>query len=406
MGKEKVLSTDSRSVEELIQLVKDHDTRTSKYAQKRARRVVVDTHTAEVDLPQAIERLVLGGKLKVNWQQRTQGRLPVQLDSSVMYHPGAIADAEVQVSQHPWSVAVYNINSPIKDRNVAGLFGRSPQVQYRQKDVRSTSNAVASALQIEGVIDMPMVGMNPVEGETVKTRADYKLLAAINRSLKTGRVRTVVPAPAIDGALPCWQTRATFGEAEPYVEGRDYCVTCSNTVLGFNTEYCADAYKKSHKRRLNTFRIMQEIENRALHIDEVIGRYSESISIIMKTETELSDIDTMIAFNKTLNAKDSFLSEEFETLKVRKALLTGRLKVADTVRETCEAYFMTSDKHQKGVRTYGNIDGKFITGPMWTDKADNSHVPCGRNICTGVCEHCVKSSTESISLEVDELVSS
>lgn len=122
MGKEKVLSTDSRSVEELIQLVKDHDTRTSKYAKKRARRVMVDTHTAEVDLPQAIERLVLGGKLKVNWQQKTQGRPTVQLDSSVMYHPGAMADAEVQVSQHPWTVAVYNINSPIKDRNVAGLF--------------------------------------------------------------------------------------------------------------------------------------------------------------------------------------------------------------------------------------------------------------------------------------------
>lgn len=402
MGKEKVLSTDSRSVEELIQLVKDHDTRTSKYAKKRARRVMVDTHTAEVDLPQAIERLVLGGKLKVNWQQKTQGRPTVQLDSSVMYHPGAMADAEVQVSQHPWTVAVYNINSPIKDRNVAGLFGRSPKVQYRQTDVRSTSNSVAAALQIDGVIDMPMVGMNPVEGETVKTRADYKLLAAINRSLKTGRVRTVVPAPAIDGALPCWQTRATFGEAEPYVEGRDYCVTCSNTVLGFNTEYCADAYKKSHKRRLNTFRIMQEIESRAYHIGEVVNRYSDVINIIMKTESELSGIDTIIAFNKTLNMKENFLAEEYEALKAKKAMLTYRLKVADSIRETCAAYFVTSDNHK--ARNYGTVGDQVITGPMWTAKADESIVPCGRSICTGKCEHCMKSNTEAVSLTVDELV--
>tara|TARA_Y100000004_G_scaffold71709_1_gene80596 strand:- start:10856 stop:12070 length:1215 start_codon:yes stop_codon:yes gene_type:complete len=404
LKKEKALDANSKSIEDLIQLVKKHDTRTSKYAKKRARKVNVDQHTTVVTLPEAIERLTLGGKIAVPVKGRQEARPVVSLDASQMYHPGSFVEGEVNIVKHDWTTVITAIDKPITDFNVKGLFGRYPRLAYR-KDARGTVKS-EPVVELDGIISNPMVGMNPVEGETVKTRADYKLLSAINRRLMNGRVRTVIAAPAIDGALPCWQTRATFGEAEPFIEGSDQCVTCANTVQGFNTEYCADAYKKSHKRRLNTFRIMQEIENRALHIDEVIGRYSESISIIMKTETELSDIDTMIAFNKTLNAKDSFLSEEFETLKVRKALLQGRLKVADTVRETCEAYFMTSDKHQKGVRTYGKIDGKFITGPMWTDKADNSHVPCGRNICTGVCEHCVKSSTESISLEVDELVSS
>ena len=51
MKKEKALDANSKSIEDLIQLVKEHDTRTSKYAKKRARKVNVDQHTTVVTLP-------------------------------------------------------------------------------------------------------------------------------------------------------------------------------------------------------------------------------------------------------------------------------------------------------------------------------------------------------------------
>ena len=232
------MSKETLSLEAALEIAKahvdvDHDskskfnvTNTSKYAQKRMRNSKVSngTVTTTVSKEEAVEALVYSGNVKYN----DKGIVVDELDvTKYMYYPSSFEATTVVLEQN-W----------MTNEDIIGVVGKSP------KFVRNNDGE----MKYDGILKQPFLGNNPTPSEERRSRKDIRKIASINRYLERKRITTTIRASEINGVLPCWQTRETFGEAEPFMMDSGQCTSCAFAVMGYNDSYCDDAVALSTNR--------------------------------------------------------------------------------------------------------------------------------------------------------------
>ena len=211
----------------------DHDskskfnvTNTSKYAQKRMRNSKVSNGsvTTTVSKEEAVEALVYSGNVKYN----DKGIVVDELDvTKYMYYPSSFEATTVVLEQN-W----------MTDEDIIGVVGKSP------KFVRNNDGE----MKYDGILKQPFLGNYPTPSEERRSRKDIRKIASINRYVERKRVTTTIRAEEINGVLPCWQTRETHGEAEPFMMDSGQCTSCAFAVMGYSDSYCDDAIALSANR--------------------------------------------------------------------------------------------------------------------------------------------------------------
>lgn len=206
----------------------------SKYAQKRVRKSEVNngvvTHTVSLD--DAVSSIVYSGKVTYTDKGIVDTNVnKLSLDKNV-YYTGHF-ESNTKVIDSLW----------LTNQELIGVVGKSPKWNVA---------SVKGILHYDGIMKRPFLGNQPTPSEERRSRNDIKEIARINRYVDGVRRTSIMRAPEINGVLPCWQTRTTFGEAEPFIEGTGQCTSCAFTVMGFNDSYCEDAVAKSQDRMLSS----------------------------------------------------------------------------------------------------------------------------------------------------------
>lgn len=206
----------------------------SKYAQKRVRKSEVNngvvTHTVSLD--DAVSSIVYSGKVTYTDKGIVDTNVnKLSLDNNV-YYTGHF-ESNTKVIDSLW----------LTNQELIGVVGKSPKWNVA---------SVKGILHYDGIMKRPFLGNQPTPSEERRSRNDIKEIARINRYVDGVRRTSIMRAPEINGVLPCWQTRTTFGEAEPFIEGTGQCTSCAFTVMGFNDSYCEDAVAKSQDRMLSS----------------------------------------------------------------------------------------------------------------------------------------------------------
>lgn len=198
----------------------------SKYAQKRKRssKVSNGTVTTTVSKEEAVEALVYSGNVKYNDKGIVVDKLDV---TKYMYYPSSFEATTVVLEQN-W----------MTNEDIIGVVGKSP------KFVRNNDGE----MKYDGILKQPFLGNNPTPTEERRSRKDIRKIASINRYVERKRVTTTIRAEEINGVLPCWQTRETHGEAEPFMMDSGQCTSCAFAVMGYNDSYCDDAIALSANR--------------------------------------------------------------------------------------------------------------------------------------------------------------
>ena len=206
----------------------------SKYAQKRVRKSEVNngviTHTVYLD--DAVNSLVYSGKVTYNDKGIVDTDVNKLSLSNNSYYPVSF-EANTRVIHSLW----------LTEQELIGVVGKAPKWDIAPVD---------GILHYDGIIKSPFIGNQPTPSEERRSRNDIKEIARINRYVDGVRRTSIMRAPEINGVLPCWQTRTTIGEAEPFIEGTGQCTSCAFTVMGFNDSYCEDAVAKSQDRMLSS----------------------------------------------------------------------------------------------------------------------------------------------------------
>ena len=234
------------TVQEAIELARAHSNvevddkskytvaNSSKYAQKRVLKSEVNngvvTHTVSLD--DAVSSLVYSGKVTYTDKGIVDTNVnKLSLDNNV-YYTGHF-ESNTKVIDSLW----------LTNQELIGVIGKSPKWNVA---------SVKGILHYDGIMKRPFLGNQPTPSEERRSRNDIKEIARINRYVDGVRRTSIMRAPEINGVLPCWQTRTTIGEAEPFIEGTGQCTSCAFTVMGFNDSYCEDAVAKSQDRMLSS----------------------------------------------------------------------------------------------------------------------------------------------------------
>jgi len=206
----------------------------SKYAQKRVSKSEVNngviTHT--VCLDDAVGSLVYSGKVTYNNKGIVDTDVNKLSLSNNSYYPQSF-EANTKVIDSLW----------LQEQELIGVVGKAPKWDVAP---------VNGILNYDGIYRRPFIGNQPTPSEERRSRNDIREIARINRYVDGVRRTFIMRAPEVNGVLPCWQTRTTFGEAEPFIEGTGQCTSCAFTVMGFNDSYCEDAVAKSQDRMLSS----------------------------------------------------------------------------------------------------------------------------------------------------------
>ncbi len=309
------------SLSEAIKVAMKHDNR-SKYAKKHVgRESISGTLTDTVTLDDSVEALVYTGEV-------TYGKNGiVDTNKNPLSHKGNYQpvsfDCETRVIKQAW----------ITDETLIGVVGKSPRYDIAPVNNRYTYT---------GIIRQPFIGKNPLPSEERRSRYDVKAIARINRWLERRQSTTTIRPKEINGTLPCWQSRSTFGEAEPFVADTNQCSSCALTVQGYRDEYCDDAIAKSKTRMLNsrlqtelmfgdsTSKQLQRLEQDLADVNwcverEIQERYDiECKSTEAYNEHTISDTFGKLDKPKFMKFKKSIISEYshyFEKIDLAKKLL-------------------------------------------------------------------------------------
>lgn len=206
----------------------------SKYAQKRTNSVEVNngvvTHTVTLD--DAVSSLVYSGKVTYTDKGIVDTNVnKLSLDKN-SYYPQSF-ESNTRVIDSLW----------LENQELIGVVGKSPKWNVA---------SVKGILNYDGIVKRPFLGSQPTSSEDRRSRNDIKEIARINRYVEGVRRTSIMRAPEVNEVLPCWQTRTTIGEAEPFIEGTGQCTSCAFTVMGINDSYCEDAIAKSQDRMLSS----------------------------------------------------------------------------------------------------------------------------------------------------------
>ena len=206
----------------------------SKYAQKRKPKSEVNngviTHTVYLD--DAVSSLVYSGKVTYNDKGIVDTDVNKLSLSNNSYYPQSF-EANTKVIHSLW----------LEEQELIGVVGKAPKWDVAP---------VNGILKYDGIYRKPFIGNQPTPSEERRSRNDIREIARINRYVDGVRKTSIMRASEINGVLPCWQTRTTFGEAEPFIEGTGQCTSCAFTVMGYNDSYCEDAVAKSQDRMLSS----------------------------------------------------------------------------------------------------------------------------------------------------------
>lgn len=315
------------TLEDALALARLHDNRNSKYAVKRSLKNVVSDGkiTTTVGLTEVVKRQVLNGNVEFMSDNKVK---TINLTSEAFYSP---AFDEGQ-SQDTTKIQLEDIYL----KTFSDIVGKSPKLNYYPWQL---NNGVVT---VNGVLSYPMVGLHPLEGQAAMSRADVYLLSRVNIRVKQGRVRTIivpqtqdiwVEGTLIKGVLPCWQSRKTYGEAEPYIAGSGQCDTCSRVVLGghqYDTEdffrgvegytYCDDAVQATIARQNETSFVLRDLnrnmsKRQAESYIELLADAIGGMKIKYEADYWLASASTVTAVGGKINYKSldflDFLSSKF-----------------------------------------------------------------------------------------------
>lgn len=315
------------TVQEAIELARAHSNvevddkskytvaNSSKYAQKRVRKSEVNngvvTHTVSLD--DAVSSLVYSGKVTYTDKGIVDTNVnKLSLDNNV-YYTGHF-ESNTKVIDSLW----------LTNQELIGVIGKSPKWNVA---------SVKGILHYDGIMKRPFLGNQPTPSEERRSRNDIKEIARINRYVDGVRRTSIMRAPEINGVLPCWQTRTTIGEAEPFIEGTGQCTSCAFTVMGLNDSYCEDAVAKSQDRMLSSLnqksqmfgdgksrfveKLRDELASAWAHInDDVQERYGNYLVDLIAHNLEFVEQEKPLKFMKF---RSTIINEYAEvTAKVNK----------------------------------------------------------------------------------------
>ena len=205
----------------------------------------------------------------------------------------------------------------------------------------------------------------------------------------------------VNGALPCWQERTTFGEDMPFVAGTGQCTECSNVVQGYGEAYCDEAIVKSLNRKaaseaqsvtlwgrtLTTYLFADEFAN--LETDKIrLNRsvkedatYLYMLGIVLSTMYPKAFEEIDISYKSIVAEQKKVRMYDFASLIHRESALNAK---ARNLRQSWRKYF----SYSKPIK-----------------RVDLSLYPkngCRRDICVSVCEKCMTKKVESTDLRLIE----
>ena len=228
------------SIEEAIEFARAHDNR-SKYAKKRANQIDISNGkvTKTVHKDDAVAALVYSGNVKYGKDGMVHTD-ETPLDATLQCYYPVSFEAETRIIESMW----------LTNNDIIGVVGKAPKF---------SKWATKGILTYEGILRTPFVGNNPTPSEERRSRTDIRKIASINRYVERKRVTTTIRASEINGVLPCWQTRTTMGEAEPFIMDSGQCTSCAFAVMGYNDTYCDDAIAKSKVRISESLKQQQQL---------------------------------------------------------------------------------------------------------------------------------------------------
>ncbi len=283
------------SLSDAIAIAKKHDNRTG-YAKKQlGRKSNSGNVTDEISLDESVETLVYSGQVQYGKNGLVDTRKN-PLNHSGNYQPVSF-ECETRVYNSVW----------ITDEAMIGVVGKAPKY-----DVAPVNNRYIYT----GIARRPFIGLNPLPSEERRSRYDVKAIARINKWLERRQTTTTIRPKEINGTLPCWQSRSTFGEAEPFVADTNQCSTCALTVQGYSEEYCDDAIAKSKTRMLNS-RLQTELmfgDSESKQLQRLEQQLAD-ISLLVHSEIQ-ERYDIEVKATKAYNKSD--FSKQFGELDIPK----------------------------------------------------------------------------------------
>lgn len=314
----------------------------SSYAKKKQTRTVDSdgNFKSTVSLTEAVTKLLLAGRLSFNKENKVDG---INFnDESLLLHSVDYQDVTI-ISD--WSEDIFN-------KDVSDVTGVIPTLMFH-KDMESNKEG-NNSLTLKGRLPSVMVGRYRMIGEAPRSRAEMRRLASLNASLTRGRVRDIVqPEPMdivhgsalITGVLPCWQTRETYGDAEPYESGNDYCVRCSLAVIANLGEYCEDACELTIRRQMaSAWREHSIPVSRDVEGAKTV--YQKLVDYVYELEAEV-EADFVLATSKGLFVADA--RGGYTSLGVSKTNKSFqqhvRAHVGDATMDTIEKAFSDLDTY-------------------------------------------------------------
>lgn len=274
------------SLEQALRIAMEHvEEPTSKYAAKQ-RRYSNGVLTESVTLTDVVESMVYRGKVSFDEEARVE-RISIE-DG---FYPPSNFGAKTTVTE---------MRMPLHSKDISDVCGVEPKLAF----ITSNYDHENGTLVVDGIMPRPYIGLNPYPGEAVRSRSEVRAISRINKRIEKGRVTDLAKPKAQDifhdgnvvyGVLPCWQRRKTYGEAEPYKSGEDYCVRCSMVCLSeadYTIEdyfrgvegntYCTDAIELTLARQIESAYRQKEATGR----DIVGAMYLHSLLTDLVTEME------------------------------------------------------------------------------------------------------------------------
>ena len=377
------------SVESIIALVSEEHMNPKEYKKYYAsrtygtREVQGNETVLSITLDEAIMRLILNGNIKLDDSNRVDtNKNPITLT-------GVVPESNKVVTK----IDILRDSIGLSDPAVISIVGEYPKI---------TNLIKGGQYIIDGSIPVPYVGMEPTESELRRSGKDTRHLVRVNRRINARRKTTIIMRPkVVNGALPCWQERTTFGEDMPFVAGSGQCTECAMVVQGNGQAYCDEAIVKSLNRKaaseaqsvtlwgrtLNTDLFADEFAN--LEVDKVqlnrsmkeTAMYLSMLGIVLSTMYPEAFKDIDFSYKSIKAEYKQVHMYEFASLVRRESALNAK---ARNLRQAWQKYF----SYSKPIK-----------------RVDYSLFPangCKRNICVSVCEKCMTKKVATADLRLVE----
>tara|TARA_B100000131_G_scaffold319975_1_gene366985 strand:- start:596 stop:1771 length:1176 start_codon:yes stop_codon:yes gene_type:complete len=377
------------SVESIIALITDDHMNPDEHKKYFASRTFGNSEVRgnetvhSITLDEAIMRLILNGNIKLDDSNRVDtNKNPITLT-------GVVPESNKVVTK----IDILRDSIGLSDPAVISIVGKYPKI---------TNLIKGGQYVIDGAIPIPYIGMEPTESELRRSGKDTRHLVRVNRRLNARRKTTIIMRPeVVNGALPCWQERTTFGEDMPFVAGTGQCTECASVVQGYGEAYCDEAIVKSLNRKaaseaqsvtlwgrtLTTDLFADEYAN--LETDKIrLNRsvkedatYLHMLGIVLSTMYPKAFEEIDISYKSIVAEQKKVRMYEFASLMHRESALNAK---ARNLRQAWQKYFN-------------------YTRPI--KRVDLSLYPkngCRRDICVSVCEKCMTKKVESKDLRLIE----